>query len=213
MEKTITYLQQVTAENDKLKKSVTTQDSSQDSNSVALQAMQNQIAILEKENEFLREKMNFLPDSSASVDNMVISKESDKPLVAISTTELAELKALEMIRKLLESVQKRYGQGGRVQEALKELSTKKLNMKHHVHMKSDSDQSCISFPSNGLADKHKPEVKRKQKKEEIATKKIKSECSDVCEHLPNDNDVYFAESKTCNIFATNVSNTTSNQKC
>ena len=193
LEKTITYLQQVTAENDKLKKSVTIQDSSQDSNSVAVQAMENQIAILEKENEFLRKKINFLPDSS-SVGNMMINKESEKPVVAISTTELAELKALEMIRKLLDSVQKRYGQGSRVQEALKELSTKVPKVTQCACTKSDSDQSCISLLSNDLAGK--PEIKRKQIKEETATKKIKCEYSDVCEHLPCNNDVCFSKSNT-----------------
>ena len=147
--------------------------------------MQNQIAILEKENEFLRKKVNVLPDDSSSVDD-IVTEESERSIVAISTTELAELKALEMIRKLLDSVQKRYGQGGRVQEVLKELSTKKLKMMHHTCTKSDSDQSCPSFSSNDLSDKHNTEVKRKQIKEDIAIKKIKTEYSDVCEHIPKD---------------------------
>lgn len=202
-------MQQVTAENDKLKKSV---DNSQERSSpVALQAMQNQIAILEKENEFLRKKVNFLPDDSSSV-NDIVTEESEKPVVAISTTELAELKALEMIRKLLDSVQKHYGQGGRLQEVLKELSTKKLKtMNHHTCTRSDSDQSCVSFSSNDLSDKHNAEVKRKQIKEDISIKKIKTEYSDVREHVPKDltkkdnNDVYFTESKGSNIFSTDVS--------
>ena len=210
-------MQQVTAENDKLKKSVNLQDSSQDSDSaVALQAMENQIAILEKENEFLRKKVNILSDDSSSVDD-IVTEESKKSVVAISTTELAELKALEMIRKLLDSVQKRYGQGGRVQEVLKELSTKKLKMMHHTCTKSDSDQSCNSFSISDLSDKHNAEVKRKQIKADIAIKKIKTEYSDVCEYIPKDimkkdnNEVYFAESKGSNIFSTDVSvNGTSN---
>jgi len=185
LEKTITYLQQVTAENDRLKNSITLQDGSQDSNSVTLQAMQNQIAILEKENEFLRKRMNFLPDDSSSLDDMVVSKEPQQPFATISTTELAELKALEMIRKLLDSVQKHHGQGGRVQETLKELSTKKLKMMHTC-TKSDSDQSYI--PSNGLPDNHKTDAKRKQNKEfeEISTKKVKTEFSYISEHIPKD---------------------------
>ena len=185
-----------------MKKSVTIQDGRRDSNSVALQAMQNQIAILEKENEFLHKKMKFLPESS-SVDDMMNNNESEKTVVAITTTELAELKALEMIRKLLDSVQKRYGQSTRVQEALKELSTKMPKVMQCTCTKSDSDQSCVSFLNNDLADKHKPEIKRKQIKEETATKKIKCEYSDVCEHFPNNNDACLGESKNLTL-STNI---------
>lgn len=182
------YLQQVTAENDKLKKYVALQDRNQDNNSVALQAMQNQIAILEKENELLQKKMNhFLDDSS--VDDMANSKESEKSVVAISSTELAELKALEMIRKLLDSVKKHYGQDSRVQEAMKELSTKKRKMMQHTCTDSDMDQSCIS----------------KKQNEEIATKMVKVESSDVCDFVMNcktKKNVNFIETK---IFSTDVS--------
>ena len=181
------------------------------SSAVTLQAMQNQIAILEKENELLRKKVNFLPDDSSSV-NDTVTEESEKSVVPISTAELAELKALEMIRKLLDSVQKRYGQGGRLQEVLKELSTKKLKTMHHLTCtRSDSDQPCVSFSSNNLSGKHNAEVKRKQIKEDITIKKIKTEYADVCEHVPTDlmkkdnNDVYFTESKGSNVFSTDVS--------
>ena len=171
--------------------------------------MQNQIAILEKENELLRKKVNFLPGDSSSM-NDTVTEESEKSVVAISTTELAELKALEMIRKLLDSVQKRYGQGGRLQEVPKELSTKIKTMHHHTCTRSDSDQSCISFSSNDMSDKHNTQVKRKQIKADISIKKIKTEYSGVCEHVPTDlmkdkDDVYFTESKESNVFSTDVS--------
>lgn len=179
LEKTINYLQQVIAENDQLKKSVASLDNDdQDSDSVALQAMKNKIAILEKENEFLRHKLHFLLDDS--VDDMIVGKESEKPVVAsISPNELVELKALEMIRKLLDSVQTRHGQGGRIQEALKELSVKKMKMMYESSTKSDLDQSCIPFPSSHS----QTEVKRKQKQKETTTKSVKTEPSVICKHV------------------------------
>ena len=161
LEKTITYLQQVTAENDRLKNSITLQDGSQDSNSVTLQAMQNQIAILEKENEFLRKRMNFLPDDSSSLDDMVVSKEPQQPFATISTTELAELKALEMIRKLLDSVQKHHGQDAKRKQnkEFEEISTKKVktefsyiseHIPKDVIQKDNSDAKASTFANNLL---------------------------------------------------------------
>ena len=160
LEKTITYLQQVMAENDNLKKLVNSQDSSHGNHSaVTLQAMENQIAILEKENNFLRKKIIILPnDSSLLLDNSLsdnlVTEESDQSIVPISTTELAELKALELIKRLMDSVvQKHHGQGTG-SRILKELSTKKLKIIQHTCFKSDLDQSC-TFPSNyGLSDKY-----------------------------------------------------------
>lgn len=177
MEKTITYLQQVTSENENLKKSVESQNHHGNSDPVAMQAMHNQITILEKENEFLRKKLKHILPTNLSPDEMksTTGKETDVQKTSVSATELAELKALEMIRKLLDSVQKHHGQSGRVQEALKELSVKKLKTLHAkqpdcdmTHMYSNDD--CFIDESNTV----KSDTKRKNGTETITgVKKFK----------------------------------------
>jgi len=156
----------VIAENDNLKRSVASQSKCGSGDSVTMQAMQNQITILEKENEFLRKKLKHILPTSSSPE------ETEAQKTSISETEMAELRALEMIRKLLDSVQKHHGQSGRVQEALKELSAKKLKTLHASTCKKlDCDITHMYSNGNSLLDETdtvKSDTKRKNSAEMIA---------------------------------------------
>lgn len=163
----------MTSENENLRKSVASQSKYGSGDSVAVQAMQNQITILEKENEFLRKKLkHILPTSSSPKEITTATKETEVQKTNVSATELAELKALEMIRKLLDSVQKHHGQSGRVQEALKELSAKKLKTLHAgTCKKPDCDMTHLYSNDNSLHDEYdtvKSDTKRKSNTEMIA---------------------------------------------